>query len=241
MTAYDYMRRHLLESVGFSITIDDLKRLLDKVMLDREAERMIDLIVDFYYRGDDDKEYVEKLLANASRAATIAVEAVEKMAGPIPYIDRSTLISGLFSSEDVPYEVEQFFPVRVYVSGAPGDRMTVGFLVHEGGKIEMFEGNDEASEETYTLVNKILGNDKKEVRVWAMHTWDVIETIRDTGKIPIGLYVSPNRETAEGHYDLEGDRALFSGIITKGCVREESEVDWRVMKDCPVKSFRSYS
>lgn len=154
------------------------------------------------------------------------------------YVDSDGLLVRLLhsSANDEDFK-RNYFPIPVEVSSDPKDRMSIGILVHENGKIEEFEGNDEASSETHELVNDLLGIGNKEVRVFANHTSDIVRGILDSGVIPEGLYVSPSRKYAEGYFGE--DRELFTAMIRLRDVNRESEVDWITNKDAKVSKVRA--
>lgn len=161
----------------------------------------------------------------------------------VPYIDsKSALYSFLSDVEAFKENIHDYFPVGLYVSASPTDGNTVGVLVFYDGKIELFEGNDEASEDTYNLVDKLIGGEDKEVLIWGNHDSTLVRRIKETGRLPAGLYVSPNRQHASGHYELDStkERNLFSGKINLSNVRQESEVDWKTKKECVIKQVRIY-
>ena len=73
-----------------------------------------------------------------------------------------------------------------------------------------------------------------------MHTVDIVEKIKKTGKIPKGLYVSSKRSYASGYWSLEQDRVLFSAIIDDADVRKESHYDWKTTKNAKVTNVKTY-
>lgn len=133
-------------------------------------------------------------------------------------------------------EEDSFFPIPVYVSSSPEDKNTIGLLVFEDGTVEMFEGNDEATPETVEMVNKALGLDNKWQKVYGSHGEKVVSQIQGTMELPIGLYVSPSMGYASGFWGK--DRVMFSCWVEMSCLSQESDLDWKVIKQCPVKGFR---
>lgn len=110
-------------------------------------------------------------------------------------------------------------------------------ILYKNENFILFEGNEEADEETIQLVNKIIyGNKPKYVKVYGSHGSKVVDEIEKTGMLPKGLFVSPNKEYASGYWGE--DRILFSGIIDANAISAESDVDWKVLKPIPIKLFR---
>ncbi len=118
-------------------------------------------------------------------------------------------------------------PMPVYVSASPGDKMTIGLMPKEDGSFEIFEGNDEASEETLDLVNELTGAGEKMVTVYGSHTPDVIERIQ-SGDIPEGIFVSPNKEYAESYWGKDRDVVSFKIPLSR--VSQHSDVDWQIRR-----------
>jgi hypothetical protein len=116
--------------------------------------------------------------------------------------------------------------------------MTISLLVHFDGKFEMFEGNDEASEATIKMVNKLLNPVGKAVRIYGSHDNSVVLRIKDSGKLPKNLYISPSKNYAEGYADLNGKRSLFTGIIDLNDVSQESHVDWKTIDFTEIKNVK---
>jgi hypothetical protein len=100
----------------------------------------------------------------------------------------------------------------------------------------MFEGNDEASPDTIDLVNELTGASRDKIRIYGNHSSEVVERIREMGALPKDLYVSPSYDHAAGYWGEE--RVMFSGIISKGDISQESEVDWKTIKDAKIEKFK---
>ena len=223
------------EKQDFNITIDIIKNFESSWR--KEVANTARLLVDFY-EGDD-----EQLKKSANFVFDLYAKAAEKavgLLGKVPYFDKSDLIEQMLSNEYFPVKVDDLFPMSVYVSASPTDKATVGILIHANGKKEMFEGNDEASAETYDLVDKLLGQGDEEVKVWGSHERELVLNIKEKQELPKGLFVSPSRQYAAGYFDLEGDRVLFSCKIKKSYVRQESELDWKVKNNCQAKAVKIF-
>jgi len=218
------------------VTLEEIKQVADgKGILDRDAIRNAELLLDFYYNEENGEKLVKEVLTLYNKALVKLL----RLLGRVPYYSRNALLSDLMA-RTFPANVSDLFPIAIYISSSPQDKDTVGILVHENGKRDLFEGNDEASNETYALVNRLLGGGK-EVRIWGMHTEDLVYKIKQTKTIPEGLYVSPSRSYAEGHYDLEKkNRVLFSGTINDADVRKESDVDWKTLTATEIKKMQIY-
>jgi hypothetical protein len=219
----------------FLVTIEDVEQYEDHHSMDLRITCRT--LIDFYY---SDIESRKQLAEHQLSLYTDAGRKALKLLGDVPYYSRNSLVRNLLEHEDMPMKVSDLFPVPVYVSSSHNDKNTVGIMVHENGRLEMFEGNDEASDQTYFLVNSLLDPRREEVTVFGMHTEDLIDQIRKDQKLPAGIYVSPNKDYAAGHFDLAKQRLLFSCKILKNCLRQESDVDWKIMVPCRIKQFRLY-
>jgi len=89
----------------------------------------------------------------------------------------------------------------------------------------MFEGNEEAGEETLDLVNDLMGVGDKMVTVYASHTPDIIERLK-AGDFPEGIFVSPSKEYASGYF--AEDRDLVKVKIPLNRLKQNSEFDWQI-------------
>jgi hypothetical protein len=218
----------------FIVTIKDIERLDRRNAFSREAKFTVDMLLDFWYDEDKTKRKdVSYFLQMFSKAGTKAL----KMLGDVPYYDRDTIIKQLLDRMELPESMDDLFPIPIYISSGQQDRATVGIMVHKNGKKELFEGNDEATEETYDLVDEILGNIKP-VTVYAQHGQKTVEKIKRTNTLPKDLYVSPSKKYAEGYWSLEEDRVMFSCEAMSNAFRKESEVDWKTKKVTKIKRFK---
>ena len=190
------------------VTIRDLQKIEDKVFRSsykKDIEFNVDFLVDQWFEGGKQgKKDVGNLLKMLSQAGTKALQIL----GNVPYFDKYQLIYNMLDVSELPYKVSDFFPMSVYVSASPNDKQTIGIMVHANGKKEMFEGSDEASEETYDLVDEILGNIKP-VTVYGFHGEETVEKIRKSNVLPKGLYMSPSKKYALGYWSLEENRLPF--------------------------------
>lgn len=218
----------------FVLTINDLKKLETYSLLSREAKRNIESMVDSWYRDKDNKKWIGDTLKWISKEATKAL----KMLGDVPYYSKKDLILSFMDMDELLfYEKDsKLWPIPIYISSDPNDKATIGIMVHQNGKKELFEGNDEASAETYDLVDEILGN-VKPVVVYAQHGEEIVEKIRKTKTLPKDLYVSPSRKYAEGYWSLEENRIFFACVAMSNAFRKESDVDWKTKEKTKIKNF----
>jgi hypothetical protein len=195
----------------------------------REAKRTAGILLDF---EEEKPGSVDWFLDLANKAMKVVLKPFRGINFNEKDLKRRLL------EIDLPDKVKGFFPLPVYVSSSKSDKMTIGILVHYNGKLEMFEGNDEATPETIALVNKLLDVTGAKMIVFGMHTNDVVDKIYRTNKIPKGLYVSPDRKYASGHWRIGQQRVLFSCEIDMGDVSQESEYDWKVIKTTKVRKVK---
>lgn len=232
-----FLTYYLTENIDITIkTLEDMAN--NSFLLSREEKFQINFFIDYYHEKDDtEKKWVTDFLKGLSNELNKAVSIISRKAR-IPYIDTNTLIRKAFDFNEIPDSFDKLWPIPIYISAKIGDKNTIGILVHKDGKVEMFEGNDEASDETYALVNKIMGK-TRDVEVWGSHGIDVVEKIKKTHRLPEGLFVSPNKMHASGYWGAK--RQLFSCIINTGNVRQESDIDWKVIGNPTIKNFRTWN
>lgn len=223
---------------SFKITSKDLSAMAR--MRDRDLQRNADDLLD-YLSGEYESPYhdvdpkamkrdAEHLLDKLSTAGQKAVSLIKG-----GHVDQDGLKRTLIGRSQERL-FEDPWPIPVYVSSGPSDRDTIGLIVHENGKLEMFEGNDEASPDTIELVNDLLGLGGKKATVYASHNEDVVDKIKQHNELPANLYVSPNKSHAAGYWGE--DRVLFSCEISMSAVSQESHVDWRTLKPTKINKFR---
>ena len=213
-----------LFEMKYQISKTDLEDF-EKDRFNKEAARSARILL-------DNPDLIDEFFVMVNKAMRKAMKPFRKL-----FVNERELKIRLLESE-FPSKVSGFFPLPVYVSSSRSDKMTIGILVHFNGKLEMFEGNDEASSKTIQLVNDVLNVGGIVKTVYGMHTEDVVDIIRRTNKIPIGLYVSPNKSYAEGHWRIGQQRMLFSCEIDLSAVSQESEYDWKVLKNTKVKKVK---
>lgn len=219
----------------FIMTVKDLEKLERYSLLTREAKRNIDSLLEFWYKDKENKKWIGDTLKWISKEGTKAL----KMLGDVPYYSKKDFMLNFLDHDELLfYENDSdLWPISVYISSGPQDKATVGIMIHQNGKKELFEGNDEATAETYDLVDEVLGN-VKPVTVYAQHGEKVVEKIRKTNTLPADIYVSPSRKYAEGYWSLEENRVFFSCEAMSNAFRKESDVDWKTKKITKIKKFK---
>lgn len=220
---------------SLEITIDDVHRLAKQY----KNQKTLNFLSDYYYENPEEVQFF------LDKASKILRDVVERFSSVFPYISIKDLKFSIIGS-DSPDALDNIsngnvYPINLYVSA--GDPATIGLLVHQDGKLEMFEGNDEATPETIKLVNNILYPDSEEsfVTVYGQHRVETVEEIKRTGMLPPGLYVSPNINYSRGYWELGVERILFKGVINQNSVSQESSVDWKVIEPTPIKKFKILS
>lgn len=225
---------------AFNITIKDVQNYIDtKNKHDRygpvpDSEIFNDWLVDEYFTNVEIKKYADGLMKTVNKTGELILRMLKRY--NIPYISMYELKHTLMGFDEDPRFPRDLFPVPVYVSANKKDKMTIGLMLHVNGKLEMFEGNDEASAETIDMVNKLLNPKGKPVKVYASHDEKIVSTIRDKNKLPANLYVSPDKSRAAGYWGK--DRILFSAVININDVSQESNVDWKTMKETNITGFK---
>jgi phage/plasmid primase-like uncharacterized protein len=177
-----------------------------------------------------DKAWVAEIIGDLNKV----VRRVEQVLDGVSYDARDLKKRLLLLSLPESGKISPW-PVPVYVS-ADNDANTIGLLMAQDGKMEMFEGNDEATPATLDLANRLLGVGDTKVRVWTSQPSDVVLRIR-AGDIPAGIFVSPSKEHAAGYWG-EG-RELISLRIPLSQLAQQSEVDWQVRGEVDTAATRS--
>ena len=228
-------RQYLSEQKNsLRVTIDSLRKLSNQILMDRDAERNINFLLDYY--DDGNEESVNEIIDLYNKALAYLLNIVRKKARGV-YIDQKGIVLSLFGHQEFPHDVKGQFPIPIYVSSGPSDKDTIGILVHYNGKLEMFEGNDLASDETVEIVNDLLGLNKSVV-VYGLHGEELVRKIEKTKTIPKGVYVSPSKKYASGYWSVNEPKIMFMAKINQGSLRQESEYDWVTIKDTKIQQFR---
>jgi len=225
-------KKYLVEArKRFVLTIRDLQNLESKSFLPREVKMHVEFLIDYWY--ETSKKEVSYFLQMYSKAGSKALQIL----GNVPYYSKQSLIESLLSTEMLPEKESDIWPIPIYVSSSPTDKATIGILVHSNGKKEMFEGNDEATDETYDMVDEILGN-VKPIIVYGNHGEKTVEQIRSSNMLPKGIFMSPSKKYALGYWSLEENRLAFSCEVMSNAFRKESEYDWKTKKEVKIKKFK---
>ncbi len=179
---------------------------------------------------DRDPEFVSNFLSKLNSVGQHIIELFLNKYGL--YVNQNEMRMRLLESLGEEFEVR--YPIPVYVSASPEDKMTIGLYYHEDDRVEMFEGNDEATEETVKKVNRVLGG--KNIRIYGSHSQKVVNDIVATNTLPANLYVSPKQDYASGYFGE--DRAMFTGVVDSSYLNQESEYDWKTMEETPIQKLR---
>jgi hypothetical protein len=134
-------------------------------------------------------------------------------------------------------------PVILYISHVNDEYGDIGVSIDRFNQdpkqqIQLFEPNDEATVETYKIVQTLTEDPEKENKVYTSQNSELLMKIKDTMKTPINLYVSPDQKYASGYYDLKGTRDIVSFMIKNKYLRKESDVDWKTSQEAPITKFR---
>lgn len=190
--------------------------------------------LDFYLKKEN-KKYAIDVISLINKILDVVHIHMKVYKGL--FFDDKQILKSLLDYDDLEINLKDNFPVLIYVASNKNDKNKIGLLLHFNGKLEMFEGNEEASIETWSLVNKALNIVKKKiVKIYGSHGNDIIDYIKKNKKLPVNLYVSPNREHASEYW---GDnRILFTGNIDMNDVNQESDIDWKTNKETNIEGFR---
>lgn len=212
------------------ITYEDLEKFYERSFGDEKYQ--ISYLLDNWDDKDvqDHIKYCEKVVGKAKQLLGKIIDNKSY------YLDEKDLKNRIVSM-DIERVYDDLYPIPVYISA--GDPMTIGLLLHEGGELEMFEGNDEATDETIALINKLLhGEEDRYEKIYASHGIDLVEQIVENNMLPKNLYVSPSREHASGYWSLSEERVLFSGEVNMNDISQESDYDWKTIRETEIKNIR---
>lgn len=228
-----------IEQSNTLITIDDITNILSSRFIDDDTRRMLEILHEYYY-DEERQKWVTDYINLLNSVIKHLLDIVKKL--NVPYFNIKYIKHHLFSQPEFRSNIEEFFPFPIYVSAnknQDGDWADVGILVDFNGKVlEIHEGNDEATSETNSMVNRLLNPNGNPVRIYGAHNTQLIFKIDETGYLPANLYISPNKEHALGYLDIEGTRSGFTGIIDSNAVAHESDVDWRTLDKTKIDKFR---
>ncbi len=224
----------LLEEINSDpFSLESLSQVLAKERYHKTIQSNLEFIIDKYYL-----DYAQDYL-NLCRNVFNTVQAWIKK-NNIPYYDERGLISQFFAFEEFKLDEASFWPVTIYVAANPDeykDYATTGLLLYQNGKVEVFEGNDEATPETIQLVNRLIGAQSIVKQVWSNQPQNVIEQIQND-RAPAGIYVSPLKSHAEAYW-AEG-RTLCTFKISMDHISQESDIDWKVITNAQIKNVRIF-
>ena len=229
---------------NINIDIESIEDVLydSRGYIDPDIEDNMRFIIEMYHDGGEDQAAIERFIGRMNQAVgrvqdivSSKVQNVDNVYVDNVYVDETELIKRFFNFISVPSSPSGFFPLVIYVTGNKREKASIGLQVFEDGDIEMFEGNEMANNDTYEIVNEILGRTQK-VRVYGSHGKDVIDHIKRTGTLPNDLYVSTDKRRASGYFG--GDRFLFTGIVDFSKLREESDVDFKTIGTPKIEQFK---
>lgn len=226
-------RKYSPSANGFSLDMEYLHQIYQEKNL---SNKNISLSNKFLWRVkyyvENPRDYFAEYLDFASKLINDKIISLSKLT-PFFY-DKEKLVSSLLEDEEL---TDDIFPLLLYVSAFPNEYDDIGLLVFED-RIKYFEGNEEVTEETNNLVSTLMEEGEREVKIFANHGADVIKTVEKTGQLPKGLYVSPNKQHALTHWDMKEDRYLISGLVKIADLNRESDLDWKVNKNTPIKNLK---
>lgn len=197
---------------------------------------LLKTLEDFFYDEDSEKKRMAiDYLDLINRVGKQAYDLGKRIG--IPYISVSNIKTYLLGQEEFKSRQEEFYPFPLYVSANPEEYDTIGIIIDQHGKVlEIHEGNDEATPETITLVNKLLNPSGKRVRIYGSHGSKVVQDIDISGYLPKNLYVSPSKSHASSYWGE--DRQLFTGIIDQNSISQESDIDWKTIDKTKIEHFK---
>lgn len=209
----------------FQITIEDVEKFSKSWQHDLKSR--CEFLLEYSAK---DPDAINNVLAAMNEAGQKAIN----MIGRIHYNEKF-LKEKLLEQEELSFESSDYFPLPIYISD--GSENSIGVMLYENGKKELFEGNDEASDETYKIVNDLLDVGNNWVKVYGQHGKRIIDLIEKRDELPEGIYVSPRRDVAEGYWHITEEKYLFTCEIQEKYIRKESDQDWKIIEACKFRNF----
>lgn len=214
---------------GLDVTIGDIQHFENSSQsnVKHSASTLLDLNRS---QNAEDVNACDEMLKMYSQV----IHRVAKIIGPAPFLSKKSLLENMLAQEEFASSEKDYFPIVAYVGQNETDN--IGILVYFDGKKELFEGNDEASDETLELVDTILGIGEKKVTVYGSHNKQIVDQIENTSLLPANLYISPDKKHAASYWG--DDRILFSCLLRLKDVSQESPIDWRTRKETKIENFK---
>lgn len=223
-----------------SISIGDVQTAASSKWTNRDAAITLGVLEDFYF--DDDpkkKQYAIDYIELLNQVLGHIIKISQGIG--VPYVNFKLVKNYLLDQQGFKTTVEEFFPFPLYISAnqnPDGDWAEIGIMVDQTGKVlEVHEGNDEATPETAALANRLVNPSGKKVRIYGLHSTDLVRKIEGTGYLPTNLYVSPDRGHSSRHWD-QTDRSMFTGIVDQNNLSLESDIDWKTIGPTKIEKFR---
>jgi hypothetical protein len=228
------------EEPQLSISIEDVQTSASSKWTNRDAAITLGVLEDFYFDADPKKQqYAQEYIDLLNRVLQHIIKIGAELG--VGYVDLRIAKEHLLDQQGFKTNEEEFFPFPLYVAAnktPDEDWATVGIMVDQNGKVlEIHEGNDEATPETSTMVNKMVNPTGKKVRIYGLHGTAVVRKIEEMGYLPANLYVSPDRGHSSRHWD-NTDRSMFTGIVNLNDLSQESDLDWKTIGITKIEKFR---
>lgn len=227
-------------SDNLDITIEDVQSLASSRHLSWDVKGALSVLEDFYFDEDPQKQqYAKDYLTLLNQVLEQGIKIAKGL--NVPHVNLHMLKSYLLHQQEFKTNVEEFFPIPLYISAKPnadGDWAEIGIMIDQNGKVlEIHEGNDECAPETASLANRLINPSGKKERIWGLHGTDVVRKIEKTGYLPANLYVSPDRGHSSRHWD-NTDRSMFTGIVDSNNLSKESDLDWKTIGPTKIERFQ---
>lgn len=214
-------------------TIKDIENLERKSYLSSDVKSNIEFLLEWYYDKDDKGNFVKSFLDNLNKAKNNMIKLVGKK---FNYIETYDILKNALEGIEFKNDWKEYFPMTIYVSSDSNDKNTIGLEVDIKGNLKMFEGNDEATQETLKMVNDVLYGDRK-ITLYGSHNPELYHQMKETMTIPKGVFFSPDIKYAE-KYMGRPDRNLISVEVKYSDFNQTSEYDWVATKDAKIYKLR---
>lgn len=180
------------------------------------------------------KDSAQEQINNIQAAVNGELTAIREKVGDFSY-DYDNLLISVFDQEE--FDDKNLHPFPIYISATHEPYDSIGIMALGGGRYEMFEENEEATNETYQMATTLLGLGGQKKRVYAAHNEELVLRIQKERRLPKDLYVSPIASYAKGYWSSTEQRVLFSCEVAMDDIRMESDVDWKTSRETVAGKF----
>jgi hypothetical protein len=208
--SFKVTKRDIAQDIFEEYTINDYKVTLE--YLENKSNNIIDsieripylCIIDGY---EDSKSYIDDMISKMNEYIQTIYTNMSQIYSV--NIDKGLIrfhvvehIMSYWGDEGIIKELKDLFPFPVYISATDIQGDNIGIYIDSEYTIKgIFEHNEEATDETVKMVDKIINGDKgKVITIYGSHNENVVSNIENNNIIPKGMYISPSLEYAKSYW-----------------------------------------